>query len=117
MPPILTNNRKAPGDFWGLLEDELGAWHREGRIASFWWRDDDAGAPTPALDRLLDLSAGAKAPLGLAVVPKWLTPELAPQLKDQENVVVLQHGYAHVNHAQGRCASELGLDRPIAEVL
>jgi peptidoglycan/xylan/chitin deacetylase (PgdA/CDA1 family) len=117
MPPIPTNNHRAPGNFWDLLEEELGAWHREGRIASFWWRDDDAAAPTPALDRLLGLSAGAKASLGLAVVPKWLTPELAPRLKDQDGVVVLQHGYAHVNHAQGRGASEIGLDRPIAEVL
>jgi hypothetical protein len=109
--------RAEAGGFWDLLAEELGAWQQEGRVASFWWRDDDAASVTPALDRLLGLNAGTAAPLGLAVVPKWLTPDLSARLKDAKSVVVLQHGYAHVNHAHARGASELGLDRPIAAIL
>jgi hypothetical protein len=118
MPPIpISKLDPEAGGFWGLLDDELSAWQEEGRVASFWWRDDDAASSTAELDRLLALSARAEAPLGLAVVPKWLKPDLASRLKEEPGVAVLQHGYAHVNHARGPGASELGLDRPSAEIL
>ena len=34
---------------WLGVESELGHWQRAGRVATLWWRDDDAAAPTPAL--------------------------------------------------------------------
>jgi len=52
---------------WGALEAELDIWQSAGRSASFWWRDDDAIAATPELDRLLALAQDA--PIGLAVIP------------------------------------------------
>lgn len=84
---------------WNALVGELDVWVDEGRQASFWWRDDDAGRPGPAFERLLSLAADLALPLGLAVVPTWLTPEVAEAIRAMPtSVVVLQHGFAHVNH-------------------
>ena len=65
---------------WRELEQELEAWARSGRRATFWWRDDDAVEPSPALDRLLELAASGRAPLALAVIPARASSGLAAQL-------------------------------------
>lgn len=84
---------------WRALADELGRWPDTGRRAAFWWRDDDAGAPHPAFDRLLAVARTTGVPLGVAVVPAWLDPEVADQLRTAPPAVaVLQHGAAHANH-------------------
>ena len=63
----------------------------------FWWRDDDAGAVTPQLDRLLSLSKESSVPLALAVVPDSAEPALFELL--HERVTVIQHGTDHRNRA------------------
>jgi len=84
---------------WQALAAELDAWQSRGGPATFWWRDDDAGRPAPALTRLLAVAADLALPLGVAVVPAWLTPEVAEAVYAASGqVVVLQHGFAHVNH-------------------
>ncbi|MEI9983979.1 MAG: hypothetical protein WDN69_12680 [Aliidongia sp.] len=65
----------------------------------FWWRDDDAVAATPALDRLLRLRAELDLPLALAVVPAPAEASLAARLDSEPGVGVLQHGWDHANHA------------------
>lgn len=82
---------------WADLVGELDRWEDAGLVARLWWRDDDAVAPTAALDRLLAL-AGA-APLALAVVPADAKPELATALAYAPQVTVLHHGWCHANHA------------------
>jgi hypothetical protein len=85
---------------WQGLEHELDAWAAAGRRAGIWWRDDDAGAPCPALERLLALAAASRAPLALAAIPARAEPALAELLdRSAADAVVLQHGYAHSNHA------------------
>jgi hypothetical protein len=74
---------------WERFEDEV---VRRGG-ASFWWRDDDAALPSPALERLMSFDV----PLALAVVPQAAVPELFHLLKD--SVSVLQHGTDHRNRA------------------
>ncbi|TIT57545.1 MAG: polysaccharide deacetylase, partial [Mesorhizobium sp.] len=54
---------------WQPLVEELARWQRAGRKAEFWLRDDDAVDPTPALDRLLDLTRQFAVPVTLAVIP------------------------------------------------
>ena len=54
---------------WQSFADEIARWRDAGRVADFWWRDDDAALPHPALARLLDLAARSRAPLALAVIP------------------------------------------------
>ena len=82
---------------WRGLSDEIARWRDAGRVADFWWRDDDAARPDPALARLLALSADASVPLALAVVPSGADPVLLAGLG--ETVSVLQHGTDHRNRA------------------
>lgn len=84
---------------WQALEDELDRWASEGRTACFWWRDDDAVAATPALDRLLGLHRSSGAPLALAIIPAQAESGLAERLKTEPGIAALQHGCAHHNHA------------------
>ena len=101
---------------WRELAAELDAWSAAGRRATFWWRDDDAVAPTPALERLLALRA--EVPITLAVIPARARHDLADLVAGAPAVTVAQHGFAHVNHAPGReKKAELGGERPPAEVL
>jgi hypothetical protein len=103
---------------WQDLDDELTAWERAGRRADFWWRDDDAVAVTPALDRLLAMSARHEAPIGLAVIPDGAAPSLAKRLTGLSGIRVMQHGWTHANHAPvGWPKSELGPCRSTALVL
>ena len=84
---------------WGKLQTELDAWAASGRRASLWWRDDDAIEPTAAFGRLIALSKEFDAPVALAVIPAMADGALARRLETCRNVQVIQHGYAHTNHA------------------
>ena len=102
---------------WDRLEREFDAWAAAGRRATLWWRDDDAVASTPALDRLLRVTGSAGIPLALAVVPASAEESLAAAITAREDVTVLQHGYAHANHAApGTRAVECGGTRPLDQV-
>lgn len=117
-PPNPMLDTVAAEQAWDAFGDELDAWAAAGRTASFWWRDDDAVAPTPALDRLLAIAAAQDAPLALAVIPVPAAPSLFARLAETPQTTVLQHGYAHRNHAPaGAKKCELGDDRPADSVL
>ncbi len=103
---------------WAAFDDEIARWRDMGHEAEFWWRDDDAVDVGPALDRLLQVHRATAAPLALAVVPAQATAALAARLTDEPMIDVLQHGYAHVNHAgHTEKKMELGLQRPAMFVL
>jgi peptidoglycan/xylan/chitin deacetylase (PgdA/CDA1 family) len=103
---------------WQALRDEAARWQQAGRTAELWWRDDDAADAGPALDRLLALHRQTSIPLSLAVVPARATAALADRLADEPGVDLLQHGYAHVNHAAPTEKKvELGAQRPAMIVL
>jgi hypothetical protein len=103
---------------WSALADELARWQEAGRTPELWWRDDDAADATPALDRLLALQRTHALPLALAVVPARATPALAARLSQAQDTDLLQHGYAHTNHAPaGEKKAELGPERPAMIVL
>lgn len=85
---------------WQAFADELALWRDSGRLAEFWWRDDDAARPDPALARLLALSAKTSVPLALAVVPLSADPALLGTFATLgETVAVIQHGTDHRNRA------------------
>lgn len=99
---------------WQELRGELDRWADEGRSATFWWRDDDAARLTRSLRRLLALRSSLDVPLALAVIPSRLQPELASELESVDEVQVVQHGYAHRNHAStGQKKAELGPHRAL----
>jgi hypothetical protein len=94
---------------WLALEAALDAAARRGETIRFWWRDDDAGRASSALIRLLELAERQSAPLAVAVVPAWLEPNVQGRIAASAEATVLQHGYAHVNHApKGVKTIELG---------
>jgi peptidoglycan/xylan/chitin deacetylase (PgdA/CDA1 family) len=97
---------------WEELARELDRWPAAG--AGFWWRDDDAQAPSPALDRLLALGP---QPLAIAVIPAGAQASLVSIL-DQPRIDVLQHGFSHKNYEPaGAKKAELGQARPAALVI
>lgn len=103
---------------WRDLEDEAALWHESGRTADLWWRDDDAADVGPELERLLAIHRDAGVALALAVVPSQATTALADRLNQETGIDLLQHGYAHANHAApGAKKAELGTERPAMLVL
>ena len=99
---------------WHDLVVELDCWEEAGRVAQLWWRDDDAVAPTPALDRLLAVAGGA--PLALAVIPADVVEGLAAALAFFPRVAVLHHGWCHANRALTGKKSEYPAERHPVEV-
>ena len=95
------------------LREELARWSDTGRVAEFWWRDDDVQAPTGALTKLLAISQRHHAPLSLAAVPDGLKLSLPESLAPYPTVNVLQHGFSHNNYAPAdERKMELGWHRP-----
>ncbi len=106
---------------WADLAQELDRWGDEGRIATLWWRDDDAAAPCGRLDRLLQIAG--TVPVALAVIPAAAElglaarlgvpgtgptepppiepPPIEPPPTEPPGVTILQHGWRHSNHAAG----------------
>ena len=85
-------------DPWAVLQGELDAWAAAGRRATLWLRDDDATRDGPRLRRLFETMQGE--PVSLAVIPESLDESLPVLLADHPAVTVLQHGFAHVSHAE-----------------
>ncbi len=104
---------------WRILSEELDAWAAAGRVATLWWRDDDAVEPSAALERLLGLAAARDVPIALAAIPARASEALARGIETAgARVTLLQHGYAHRNHAPAAEKKvELGVDRRASAVL
>ncbi|NDV20459.1 hypothetical protein GO013_13670 [Pseudodesulfovibrio sp. JC047] len=103
-----------------ILVQELDAYEKAGLPVELWWRDDDAAEPTVELDRLIRLSDQYDVPCGLATIPARAGESLRKTVSGAAHLWILQHGYAHVNHApsgSGMGAWELGLHRPKSVVL
>ena len=112
------NSQPMTLDAINLLLAELDAWAKSNMTAELWWRDDDAGEPCMELDQLFHLSEQHATPCGLATIPVRAGEPLCKAVNDQSFIWVLQHGYAHINHApSGNGAWELGLHRPTSVVL
>jgi hypothetical protein len=100
------------------LDAELARWAERGRAATLWWRDDDAVAMTPALAPLLELARAHEVPVALAVVPASLEGSLVTAVATAPQCTIVQHGYAHRNHAPaGAKSCELGGDRSLGIVV
>jgi hypothetical protein len=98
------------------LLEELDAWSAAGRTARFWWRDDDASAPSPQLSRLLGLADDLKVVVALGVVPKHAEPSLARFLAGWR-CCVWQHGWTHKSHKSGEFGDGRTLNAMVEDVL
>ncbi|WP_375455188.1 glycosyltransferase [uncultured Methylobacterium sp.] len=106
--------RRAGPDGFGRLREALDAAGGCGIAVPVWWRDDDAVAASPALDRLLGLAAAFDAPILVAAIPAGLAPSLGARLRDAPRASLAVHGLAHANHAAlGAKAAEFGAGRPL----
>jgi hypothetical protein len=105
---------------WPDVVDELDRWRDAERVATLWWRDDDAVAPSARLDRLVTIAG--KVPVALAVIPAEAKPELGVWLSRSArsaavpSLVVLQHGWRHSNHSDGGKKNEFPAERHCDEV-
>lgn len=99
------------GAAWSDLVGELDCWQAAGRIATLWWRDDDAVAPSERLDDLLSIAGDV--PVALAVIPGRAEPGLAARLArhTRSKIAVLQHGWRHLDHSAGGKKSEYPAER------
>jgi len=103
---------------WSPLDRELALWADAGLVLPFWWRDDDAVAPGPALARLADLGHRLGVNLHLAVIPAGATSALAELVAADPRLIALVHGWAHTNHAPPDAKkAELGADRASSTVI
>ena len=87
---------------WSDLIGEFDRWGEAGRVATLWWRDDDAAAASCRLDHLVSIAGDV--PISLAVIPATAHPELAEWVAHsarsrQAHLGILQHGWCHTNHA------------------
>jgi hypothetical protein len=105
----------APVVRWSDLLDELDRWREAGRVATLWWRDDDAVGPSDRLDRLLSITGDI--PIALAVIPACADSRLAAWLahpfrsRQTARLFVLQHGWRHQSHAVDGKKSEFPAER------
>jgi hypothetical protein len=102
---------------WTPLDRELDRWTAAGLCLPVWWRDDDAIAPSPALERLDALAATHALPVHLAVIPQGATQALAEYVRATPNLIPVVHGWAHASHAlQGAKKAEYPDTRPSEEM-
>ncbi len=110
-------NRDTGAADWRPLHAELDRWGEAGRRIRLWLRDDDAIAPSPALDRLAGLGERFELPVLLAVIPMEAEVALAAALRAMPALLPCQHGCRHRNlAAEDEKKSEFGPSRPAADV-
>lgn len=102
---------------FGKLRTALAACRRDGLPVPLWWRDDDAVAATPALDRLTELSENLGLDVHLAVIPGSAEDSLVEHLAGKACLVPVVHGWRHANHSPpGVKKAEFGAPRNDARV-
>lgn len=102
---------------WQELTNELDRWQEFGKTATLWWRDDDACVLTPQLEQLIEIADETGVAVHLAVIPAKLENDAVTFLLKSPNTRILQHGYAHIDHApKGEGSWELGDHRSLETV-
>ncbi len=100
------------------LQDEISRWLESGKSPHVWWRDDDAIAVTPALERLAAVAGAHDAHVLLAVIPAHAQSELASYVAQHQHLSACVHGWSHTNLepvTEKKC--ELGLHRSLEDVV
>ncbi len=103
---------------WRPLQSELRRWQDAGLTLPLWWRDDDAVAVTPQIEKLSAMSDELGLPVHLAVIPRDAQTALAEYVSDQSVLIPVVHGWAHQNHAPAdEKKAEFRLHRPLEAVV
>ncbi|WP_456388822.1 polysaccharide deacetylase family protein [Profundibacter sp.] len=97
---------------WSPVTREFAHWRAAGLTLPIWWRDDDAVAATPALEKLVAMSKAVGVPVHLAVIPDMADAGLAARVADAGCLIPVVHGWAHQNHAAANAKkAEFGAGR------
>jgi len=83
---------------WHPLREALRACADAQIAVPFWWRDDDAVSPTPALDQLDGMADRLGMNVHLAVIPAQAEATLAERTAGSRLIPVV-HGWAHADHS------------------
>ncbi|WP_299689356.1 polysaccharide deacetylase family protein [uncultured Tateyamaria sp.] len=83
---------------WTPLRNALRDCRAANTMPTLWWRDDDAVAPTRALDQLCALTETFHLSVHLAIIPALATDALAAYCVDAPLIPVV-HGWAHTDHS------------------
>lgn len=101
---------------WDRVRAELDCWRNEGRVARFWWRDDDATQVSPRLRRMIAIAQRHRVTVGLSVIPAQAKQNLASFVEQHRGVDVLVHGFAHKNNeGTSRSKREFGRSRRLSD--
>ncbi|CAN5433022.1 polysaccharide deacetylase family protein [soil metagenome] len=101
-----------------VIGPELQRWKLSGHTPLFWWRDDDARAPSPALDRLLALSRRFDAPITIAAVPDGDIGALTKAWRAADGVDWAIHGFRHQNRApSGHPSGEVNDEDTLVDIV
>ena len=101
-----------------VVGPELRRWAACGHAPVLWWRDDDARAPSPALDRLLELARRFDSPITLAAVPDGDIGALARACRTVNGADLAIHGFRHENRAApGQPSGEVNDQDRLADVI
>jgi hypothetical protein len=98
---------------WQPLRDELARRQDAGSVIRMWLRDDDAVAPTAALDRLLGLTCKFTVPVAIAAIPARTDGALAQRLADVSSTLAVHGWTTTITHRRGRRSEELVGHRPV----
>ena len=106
-----------PADWRGLLASKLEHFHGI-PLPPVFFRAEDIGAGGRAFNALCEIFRSHQIPLGMAVVPAWLSDVRARQLfeaapREEPLWGWHQHGWRHVNWERAGKKSEFGEQRPI----
>ena len=97
-----------------IVGPELALWRARGLTPRLWWRDDDACAPSVALNTLIGMANDR--PLALAVIPSGDSLKALADWLSASNLSVGQHGIDHVNRSAGEVNSEYPADVSVAQM-
>lgn len=103
---------------WATLSGLIAACADSPHGLPFWWRDDDAQAPGPALSRLHTTADRFGLPVHLAIIPDGSQAALAAEIAAAPATLIpVTHGYRHANHAPpGQKKAEFGATRPDSDI-
>jgi len=107
---------KEPLPGWEEKLDEASARMTSAALPPIFFRADDIGAAGKAFDALCRLFRHYRLPLGMAVIPSWLSETRQQKLfqaapVDEELWNWHQHGWRHINRQKKGDNSEFGSDR------
>lgn len=98
---------------WTLLRHALADMRHAGVTLPIWWRDDDAVAPSAALDKLHALATDLDLPAHIAVIPDLAETALAETVTARPQLIPMVHGWRHENNAvAGAKKAEFGAYDP-----